>query len=179
MSIVWWLLPIALVALWIPQNYLHELSHAAILWWYNRKVKIIPFPHKSADGKWKMAACYSETPDGAPTMPDNARAQMYKAPWITNTLFVVAIACTVTAVFNPIVRTVLLALMLTNLVDMFFNRWSLIVRKRKDSDDYRMYTNDWWRATMLESTPLWRARLDAVIWTVSPALLGILSMFMH
>lgn len=200
MNILWWLYGILLVILYIPQNYLHEASHASLYHANGFRTKIVPILHRyykdSEDsflphyyfpwnkrfwnkkyGDFKFAGLYETRLESSTTPSNAAYYWIWKAPSLINTIFVLILASYMIHSEISWCKTLFFAIATTNLIDLCINYYSLFLPDKKNSNNWRVYHNDHWKAAKIGNIPLRRARMNAIAFTGPPLIVTILGLF--
>jgi len=114
---------VALLVFWLPQNAIHELSHGFVGKFYGLKMKSLKlWPHKNDKGRFYWARIiWHMTPKLKQLKLKNWRF-ISIAPLVSNTILVTLLS-TILIFLQPltILSAIVLALILSNLIDATFN----------------------------------------------------------
>lgn len=160
---VWWIDLIAALALWLPQNAIHEGAHAvAARHWGGKIIEFWPFPSKKlgyftfAHVRWQWAEGHpDETADGVVAI----------APQALNTLLLMVIFIIEPRISNPVASSILFGWALTNFVDGAYNL-STLYRKRPE-----VARTDGWRWAVAWKVGDGQGRALVALWQLGFALL--------
>lgn len=153
-----WLLPILLLALWIPQNAQHEAAHAVMVKYLGGTVtKFRVLPTRDDDGITFAYVSYRWGEKGRPSPYWDA--WLSAAPQLLNTfLLVLLIGARLAFPGMPeLLATVLSTIMLLNFVDGAVNLGTFYRLSPRFSTDGWSWQRGW-------GLPVWACRVGTVLW---------------
>jgi hypothetical protein len=157
-SVTLWLLLVFILALWLPQNVIHEGSHALTAKILGAEdVKLYPYP-KFEDGKLKHFAWMTYRFDKA--QEEWVYSTISIAPQVANVFIVILCTTLLLLVSMPTVLfTFLLALAITNFIDVIVNT-SSVYRKEP-------VFNDVWKFIIINKLEPKYFRIGLVLFAVA------------
>lgn len=150
-------LVVAVLLLWLPQNVLHESSHALVAKALGaQKISINPFP-SFKDGTLRFASCswvWTETPRAS------GLALAAIAPLLANTIFLTVASLLKPSIENLYLAAIVDGFLITNFLDGSFNALSILRPASRN-----LNTDAWtWRNNL--AMPLISARIAVIIWVL-------------